>query len=123
MSSWRASCSPQEGLRERAVRSAELSSQERQAICRKRILRLRQRAPDGGGAGDGLVVRSEGLDDHGAVVVGLTQGSGDRLPGDVVGARRAAVVATGVEVDQPLADAANGRGLILLLDIHMEGIE
>ena len=37
------------------IRSAQRAAQERQAFLCQRVLRLRQRAPDRRGAGDGLV--------------------------------------------------------------------
>jgi hypothetical protein len=97
--------------------------QKCQPIPRQGVLRLGQRAPDGGGASNGLVVGSEGFDDHHAVVPDLAQGGSDRIPGNVVGPWSPPIVATGVEVDQLISDEADSRGLVLLLDIHVKGVQ
>ena len=41
----------------------------------------------------------------------------------MVAAGRAAVAAAGVEVSEQAAGLANGFGLILFLDVHVEGVE
>src|SRR5215213_1693009 len=105
------------------IRSGKRPSQERQPVPRQSVLRLSERAPDGGGAGDGLVVGGEGFDHHGAVVSDLVQSGADGVPGNGVGPGSTSIVATGVEVDQLVADEADRRGLVLLLDIHVEGVQ
>src|SRR6266480_3323510 len=45
--------------------------QKRQPFLRQVVLRAGERAPDGGGGGDGLGLGGEGLDDGVAVVVDL----------------------------------------------------
>ena len=51
------------------------------------------------------------------------QGRGDRLPVDVIVARRAAVAAAGVEVGERFAGFADRFALVLLLDVHVERVE
>src|SRR5215212_4183248 len=53
------------------ARSRKGPGQKRQALFRQRVLGLGERPPDSGGAGDGLVVGGERLDDHGTVVTDL----------------------------------------------------
>lgn len=43
------------------VGSRQRATQENETIFRQGVLRRGERAPDGGSAGDGLVVRGEGL--------------------------------------------------------------
>src|SRR5918995_617096 len=62
------------------IQLGKRAAQKRQPVAHQSVLRLGEWAPDGGGAGDGLVVWGEGLDDHGAVVTDLAQSSGDCLP-------------------------------------------
>src|SRR5829696_2065369 len=92
--------------------SGKRAVQERQPIFGQCVLRLGERAPDRGGAGDGLVIGGEGFDDHGAVVPDLVQSGGDAPPGDVVGPRSTPIVAAGVEMGELVANEADGRGLV-----------
>ena len=48
---------------------------------------------------------------------------GDGFPIDVIVAGRAAIAAAGVKMAEQFAGFANGRGLVFLLDVHVESVE
>src|SRR5256885_11187739 len=52
----------------------------------------------------------------------LERGS-NRLPINMITARRAAVASTGMEMTKRLPGLANGRRLVLFLDIHMKSVQ
>jgi hypothetical protein len=47
----------------------------------------------------------------------------DRLPVDVIAARRAAIAAAGVEMAEEFARPSDRGRLVLLLDVHVERVE
>src|SRR6185369_2097126 len=73
--------------------------------------------------GDNFDVSGEGFDDNIAFVFDGFKGSGDGFPVDVIVARGAAVAAAGVEVAEQFAGFANRFSLVLLLDVHVKGVE
>lgn len=80
-------------------------------------------APDRGGASNDFDVGGEGLDDNIALVPNLVQSADDRLPIDVVAPRCATIATARVEMAQELAGLQDRFGLVLFLDVHVEGIE
>src|SRR5262245_34388254 len=80
-------------------------------------------APNGRGACDDLHIGRERLDDNIALVTNGFKRGGNRLPIDMVVARRTAIAATSMEVGEVLAGFADGGALILLFDIHVKSIE
>ncbi len=80
-------------------------------------------APDGGGPGDHFYVSSERFDYHVAVVFDVLERFDDAFPFQRIASWCAAVGAAGVEMAEIAASFANGIGLMLLLDIHVESVE
>src|SRR6266851_7278998 len=102
---------------------SEHTLQETQSAGGDRILGRRQRSPDCRGSGDRLVLDREGLDHQGSLVSGITKRGNDFWPRDLVRSGCTAVTAARVKVGQVSAAQPNRRRRIVLLDVHVKGVE
>ena len=74
--------------------------------------------------GDAAAHEDEGLHDHRALVADLPEGSGHLLPGQAVGGPGGLAVALAhMEVAQQIPSLQNGLEQIVLLDVHVEGVQ
>src|SRR6266852_9613426 len=101
----------------------EHSLQETQSVGGDCILCRRQRPPDRGGPRDRLVLDRERLDHQRPLIRGVSKRGRDLGPRDLVIPRSAAVAATGVKVGQVSFAKPDRRGGIVLLDVHVKGVE
>src|ERR1700687_1688928 len=89
------------------------SAQKGQAVGCDGVLGALERTPDGCCSGQTHVARRERLDAQRTSVPGLVQRSQYALPVRVIGARRAAIVATHLHMRDPTAGGADGRWRVL----------
>src|SRR5437667_10365200 len=106
-----------------AAVQVESPAQEFDALHRNLIASRFDAPPNGGRSGDHFHIGREGLDDDIAFVADLFECFGDGLPVNMIAARCATIAAARVKMAQKLAGLANRRGLVLLFDVHVEGIQ